>query len=146
MHWTGDYWRCNSKDISCVRDIFLVQWKMTLLNAYSEEMLIELQLRKLNLCYKRKAYRMTSKHSMRVIDLVINLSCYLCVCICISTHINARVSVCLKSFSVHTWIRLLVFNCCVPQPTSILSRLSLYWLVYRTNTQVTHTGKEKSCL
>lgn len=96
MHWTGDYWRYNSKDISCVRDVFLVQWKMTLLNAYSAEMLIELQLRKLNLCYIRKAYRMTSKHSMRVIDLVINLSCSACVCV--RAHLHTHKCACFYVF------------------------------------------------
>lgn len=140
MHWTGDYWCCNSKDTSCDGEISLVQWEMTLLNAYWEETLIEHQLGKLNLCYKRKAHTMTSKQWMCVIDLVINLSCTLCACA--STHTSARVPECLKSLSVHTWIRLLVFNCGVPQPTSISPRLPLYWLPNRTNTQVVHTGRE----
>lgn len=57
----------------------------------------------------------------------------MCFCVCVFK----------ESLSVHTWIRLLVFNCCVPQPTSILSHLLFYWLAYRTNTWLTHTEKER---
>lgn len=69
---------------------------------------------------------MTSKQRLRVIDLVINLGC----------RVRVYVFVCVfkEPLSVHTWIRLLVFNCGVPLPTSMCSCLLFYWLAYRANT------------
>lgn len=82
---------------------------MTLLNAYSKVTLIEpQQIGKLNLCYKRKAHRMTSKHRKRVIDLVINLSSALHVralqCVSECAHINAiACCLCLKRLLLFTY-------------------------------------------
>lgn len=70
-----------------------------------------------------------------------------CMCVCERVHTQKCGLFCVfkEPLSVHIWITLLVFNCCVPHPTSVLPCLPFYWLAYRANTWVIHAREEMSC-